>query len=201
MFNKMSLTFSAFRAGFVFLFVALFANAVLADDIVATASNGAIVILHDNGRWEYYQNNEKLHDVRPSAIPEDVKFQVSISYESVDKIKKDVRMAMDADFATEEEIKDSLRKVPKGGIVYFQVPTKQIKKGFVRELSYYIYDTGKTPVFSKTVRDSEATPSEESGVSNLVVVPLYARPKSKVLRAKVVSESSRSTLEFEIPVQ
>lgn len=110
-------------------------------------------------------------------------------------------MAMDAEFATEEEIKDSLRKVPKGGIVYFQVPTKQIKKGMVRELTYTIYDKGKTPIFSKTVRDTEATASEDSGISNLLVVPLYARPKSSVLKAKVVSEVGRSTLEFEIPVQ
>lgn len=191
----------ASKTPFLAVLVALGVTSVFADDIVATASNGATVILHDNGRWEYYQNNQNLRDVRPSAIPEDAKYQVSISYESVDKLKKDIRMAMDADFATEEEIKDSLRKVPMGGIVYFQVPTKQIKKGFVRELTYYIYDTGKNPVFSKTVRDTEATPSEDRGVSNLLVVPLYARPKSKVLKAKVVSESSRSTLEFEIPVK
>lgn len=170
-------------------------------DIVAQTSTGAAVILHDNGRWEYYQNNENIRDVRPSAIPEDAKYQISVAYESVDKLKKDVRMAMDAEFATEEEIKDSLRKVPKGGIVYFQVPTKQIKKGMVRELTYTIYDKGKTPIFSKTVRDTEATASEDSGISNLLVVPLYARPKSSVLKAKVVSEVGRSTLEFEIPVQ
>ena len=40
-----------------------------ADDIMATASNGATVILHDNGRWEYYQNNSKIRDIRESAIP------------------------------------------------------------------------------------------------------------------------------------
>lgn len=172
-----------------------------ADDIIATTSNGSTVILHDNGRWEYYQNNAKIRDVRPGAIPEDAKFQITIDYESVDKIKKDVRMAMDADFATEEEIRDSLRKVPKGGIIYFQVPTKQIKPGFVRELTYSVYDKGKTPIFSKTVRDSEATASETRGVSNLLVVPIYARPKSKVLKAKVVSESARQTLEFDIPIK
>ena len=26
---------------------------------MATTYNGATVILHDDGRWEYYQNNEK----------------------------------------------------------------------------------------------------------------------------------------------
>jgi hypothetical protein len=71
----------------------------------------------------------------------------------------------------------------------------------VRELTYYIYDKGKKPIFSKTVRDSEATPSEDRGVSNLLVVPLFAKPKSKVLKAKVVSESARQSLEFEIPVR
>ena len=173
-----------------------------AEDIIATTSNGSTVILHDNGRWEYYQNNAKIRDVRPSAIPEDAKFQITIQYESANKIKKDVRMMMDGEFATEEEIKDSLRKVPKGGVVYFQVATKQIKPGFPRELTYYIYDKGKKPIFAQTARDSEAKPTPEtSSVSNLMVVPLYAKPKSKVLKAKVVSESAKQTLEFDIPIK
>ena len=191
-------------AGFLWILamiLLLTSTNTFAEDIIATTSNGSTVILHDNGRWEYYQNNAKIRDVRPSAIPEDAKFQITIDYESVDKLKKDLRMMMEGDFATEEEIRDSLRKVPKGGIVYFQVPTNQIKKGFVRELTYSIYDKGKSPIFSKTVRDSEATPSETHGVSNLLVVPLYAKPKAKVLKAKVVSEAARQTLEFDIPIK
>lgn len=173
-----------------------------AEDIIATTSNGSTVLLHDNGRWEYYQNNAKIRDVRPSAIPEDAKFQITIQYESADKIKKDVRMMLEGEFATEEEIRDSLRKVPKGGVVYFQVPTSQIKPGFTRELTYYIYDKGKKPIFSQTARDSEAKPTVESSkVSNLMVVPLYAKPKSKVLKAKVVSEAAKQTLEFDIPIK
>lgn len=190
-----------FRWASVLAFLMCFSAVSFAADIVATTSNGSTVILHDNGRWEYYQNNAKIRDVRPDAIPEDAKFQITILYEGVDKLKKDTRMMLEGEFATEEEIRDSLRKVPKGGIVYFQVPTKQIKPGFVRELTYYIYDKGKKPIFSKTVRDSEATPSEDRGVSNLLVAPLYAKPKSKVLKAKVVSESARQSLEFEIPVR
>ena len=190
-----------FRWARVLAFLMCFSAVSFAADIVATTSNGSTVILHDNGRWEYYQNNAKIRDVRPDAIPEDAKFQITILYEGVDKLKKDTRMMLEGELATEEEIRDSLRKVPKGGIVYFQVPTKQIKPGFVRELTYYIYDKGKKPIFSKTVRDSEATPSENRGVSNLLVVPLFAKPKSKVLKAKVVSESARQSLEFEIPVR
>ena len=120
-----------------------------AEDIVATTSNGSTVILHDNGRWEYYQNNANIRDVRESAVPKDARFEVSVLYESPDKVKKNVRMALEADFATEEEIKDSLRKVPKGGYVYFQVPTKQIKPGLKRELTYSLYDGGKKPIFCK----------------------------------------------------
>lgn len=188
---------------FVSIMLCLLAMAVstFADDIIATASNGATVILHDNGRWEYYQNNSKIRDIRPDAIPEDAKYNISIVYESVDKLKKDARMALEADFATEEEIKDSLRKLPKGGIVYFQVATSQIKKGFVRELTYSIYDKGKKPIFVETSADSSAHPSEDSGVSNLMVAPLYAKPKAKVLKAKVESAKGRQTLEFEIPLK
>lgn len=179
-------------------FIAAFS---FADDIIATTSNGSTVILHDNGRWEYYQNNSKIRDVRPTAIPEDAKYEISIKYESAERIKKDVRMAMDADFATEEEIRDSLRKVPKGGVVYFQVPTKQIKPGFVRELTYSLYDGGKKPFFVQDVSDDHATASEDHGISNLLVVPVYARPKAKVMKAKVVSKAGRQTLEFDIPVK
>lgn len=191
--------------GFMWLLAVIFllsATDSFAEDIIATTSNGSTVLLHDNGRWEYYQNNAKIRDVRPSAIPEDAKFQITIQYESTDKIKKDVRMMLEGELATEEEIKDSLRKVPKGGVVYFQVPTSQIKPGFTRELTYYIYDKGKKPIFSQTARDSEAKPTVESSkVSNLMVVPLYAKPKSKVLKAKVVSEAAKQTLEFDIPVK
>lgn len=191
--------------GFMWLLAVILllsATDTFAEDIIATTSNGSTVLLHDNGRWEYYQNNAKIRDVRPSAIPEDAKFQITIQYESADKIKKDVRMMLEGEFATEEEIRDSLRKVPKGGVVYFQVPTSQIKPGFTRELTYYIYDKGKKPIFSQTARDSEAKPTVESSkVSNLMVVPLYAKPKSKVLKAKVVSEAAKQTLEFDIPIK
>ncbi|MBR6378795.1 MAG: hypothetical protein IKS02_02350 [Fibrobacter sp.] len=180
---------------------ALMVTAALADDIIATTSNGSTVILHDNGRWEYYQNNAKIRDVRPSATPEDAKFNVSVLYESAEKLKKNVRMAMEADFATEEEIKDSLRKVPKGGIIYFQVPTKQIKKGLNREFTYSIYDKGKNPIFTKTVAETEATPSEDTGVSNLLVVPVYGRPKSKVMKARVENRAAKQTLDIDVPIQ
>ena len=175
-------------------------SVAFAEDIVATTSNGSTVILHDNGRWEYYQNNANIRDVRESAVPKDARFEVSVMYESADKVKKNVRMALEADFATEEEIKDSLRKVPKGGYVYFQVPTKQIKPGMVRELTYSLYDGGKKPIFTKTVRDTEATPSEDAGISNLLVVPVYGRVKSKVMQAKVEDRRNHATLDIEIPI-
>lgn len=180
--------------------VAACAALSLAEDIVATTSNGSTVILHDNGRWEYYQNNAKIRDVRESAVPKDARFEVSVLYESPDKVKKNVRMALEADFATEDEIKDSLRKVPKGGYVYFQVPTKQIKPGLPRELTYSLFDGGKKPIFTKTVRDTEATPSEDSGISNLLVVPVYGRVKSKVMQAKVEDRANHATLDIDIPI-
>ena len=81
----------------------LSATGVFAEDIIATTSNGSTVILHENGRWEYYQNNAKIRDVRPSAIPEDAKFQITVNYESANKIKKDIRMMMEGDFANEPD--------------------------------------------------------------------------------------------------
>ncbi|MCF0225057.1 MAG: hypothetical protein HUK20_12375 [Fibrobacter sp.] len=174
---------------------------IWAADIMAQASNGAMVILHDDGRWEYYKNNSQIRDVRPDAIPEDAKYQVNVKYESADQLRTDLRMALDAEFATEEEIVDSLRSIPKGGIVYFQVATSQIKKGIVRKFNYAIYDGGKKPIFTKQVADSSATPSGELGVSNLLVVPLKKKVKGKVLKARVVNPAGYQSLEFEIPVK
>ena len=171
-----------------------------AEDIMATASNGAMVILHDNGRWEFYQNNSKISDIRKSAIPEDAKFNVMVEYESAELARKNVRLAMEAEFATEEEIKDSLRNVPKGGYIYFQVRTSQIKKGMPRKLTYLIYDGGKDPIFTKTAYDTEAVPSELSGISNLLVVPVYGRPKSNMLLARVQARDGLETLDIDIPV-
>ena len=172
-----------------------------ADDIMATASNGAMVILHDNGRWEYYQNNDKIKDIRQSAIPEDAKFNVMVEYESADLARKNVRLAMEAEFATEEEIEDSLRNVPKGGYIYFQVKTSQIKKGMPRKLTYFLYDGGKNPIFTKTAYDTEAVPSDLSGVSNLLVVPVYGRPKSNVLLARVQARDGLETIDIDIPIR
>jgi hypothetical protein len=184
----------------VALFFAAAVNA-FAGDVVAMASNGAAVILHDNGRWEYHQNNSKIRDVRESAIPEDAKFNVMVEYEKPEMVRKNMRLAMEAAFATEEEIRDSLRTVPKGGYIYFQVKTSQIKKGMPRKLTYSLFDGGKKPIFKKTVYDTEAVPSEQSGVSNLLVVPVYGHPKSSVMLARVEARDGLETLDIDIPVR
>ena len=184
----------------VALFFAFAANA-FANDVVATASNGATVILHDNGRWEYHQNNSNIRDVRQSAIPEDAKFNVMVEYESPDRVRNNVRLAMEAAYATEEEIRDSLRAVPKGGYIYFQVKTPQIKKGMPRKLTYSLYDGSKKPIFTKTAYDTDAVPSEQRGVSNLLVVPVYGHPKSNVMLARVQARDWMETLDIDIPVR
>ena len=184
----------------VALFFAFAANA-FANDVVATASNGATVILHDNGRWEYHQNNSNIRDVRQSAILEDAKFNVMVEYESPDRVRNNVRLAMEAAYATEEEIRDSLRAVPKGGYIYFQVKTSQIKKGMPRKLTYSLYDGSKKPIFTKTAYDTDAVPSEQRGVSNLLVVPVYGHPKSNVMLARVQARDGMETLDIDIPVR
>ena len=178
-----------------------FAVDAFAADVVATASNGAMVVLHDNGRWEYHQNNSKIRDVRESAIPEDAKFNVMVEYETPERARRNVRLAMEAEFATEEEIRDSLRNVPKGGYIYFQVKTSQIKKGMPRKLTYSLYDGSKKPIFKKTAFDTEAVPSEQRGISNLLVVPVYGHPKSNVMLARVEARDGMETLDIDLPVR
>ena len=167
------------------LVFAIAAN-VFAEDVVAMASN---------------QNNSRIRDVRESAIPEDAKFNVMVEYESPDHVRKNVRLAMEAEYATEQEIRDSLRAVPQGGYIYFQVKTSQIKKGFPRKLTYSLYDGGKKPIFTKTAYDTEAVPSEQRGVSNLMVVPVYGHPKSNVMLARVQARDGMETLDIDIPVR
>ena len=185
----------------VLLMAFVLSTVSFADDIVATASNGATVILHDNGRWEYYQNNRKIRDIRTSAIPEDAKFNVMVEYEKPERVRKNMRLSMEAEFATEAEILSAQKKVPQGGYIYFQVKTSQIKKGMPRKLTFFLYDGGKNPIFKKTVYDTEAVPSEQRGVSNLLVVPVYERPKSDVMLARVQARDGMETLDIDIPVR
>lgn len=187
------------RIVMVLVFV-LAANS-LADDIVGTASNGATVILHDNGRWEYYQNNKKIRDIRESAIPEDAKFNVMVQYERPEQVRENLRLRMEAEYATEEEIVDAIRNAPKGGYVYFQVRTSQIKKGYPRKLKFFLYDGGKSPIYTKTVYDYEAVPSEQNGISNLLVVPVFGYPKPTALLARVEARDGMETLDIDIPVR
>ena len=59
----------------------------------------------------------------------------------------------------------------------------------------------KKPIFKKTVPDSEATPSEDAGISNLLVVPVTSKPKSKVLKARVQMARGNATLDIDIPLR
>ena len=173
----------------------------LADDIIATASDGRIVILHDNGRWEYYQHNKKIRDVRESAVPQDMKFEVSIRYENYETLRKNMEMYLTALEFSEEAIKDSVRTLPRGGIVHFCVPTEQIRKGLPRTYVYSVWNGGKSPVFRETVPDSLAKQSEHAGESYLVSVPIFTKVKKSGMKARVESQDGRQTLDFEVPVQ
>ncbi|MBP5248137.1 MAG: hypothetical protein J6Z31_09830 [Fibrobacter sp.] len=174
------------------LFLSAFA---FAEDISATTSNGSVVILHDNGRWEYYNNNSKVRDIRESAIPKDMQTTVSIEYESPEKLRKDMRMRMDADFATEEEIKDSLRTLPAGGIVHFAVPESQVHRGNPRTFTYTVW-VGKKQVYKAPVSESQAVPSETAGVTYLLSVPLHSKVKGKSIKARV--EDAYSSIDFDV---
>ena len=70
-----------------------------------------------------------------------------------------------------------------------------------REFTYSVYDKGKNPIFTKTVAETEATPSEDAGVSNLLVVPVYGRPKAKVMKARIENRAAKQTLDINIPIQ
>ena len=181
-------------------FVAILVVFALADQM-ATTSSGISVILHDNGRWELYQNNSKVRDVRESTLPADAKTTISIQYESYEKLRKNLRLALEADLATEAEIVDSLRTLPKGGIIHFCVPTKQLNKGTSRSLTYTIWAGGKTPIYQETVSDETAVVSDEAGVSYLLSVPVYGRPKVKNMTARVENKAGKQSIDFDVPLQ
>lgn len=167
---------------------------------MATTYNGATVILHDDGRWEYYQNNEKVRDLRPSSIPEEAKVNIYVMHESYEKLRKNKRLELEADFAPEEEILDSLRQIPKGGIIHFCVPTEQLKPHAVKTYTYSVWNGGNKPVFQTTKPDSEVEPSDESGVSYLLSVPIYSRIKVKTIKARIENKAGKQTFDFDVPV-
>lgn len=167
---------------------------------MATTYDGATVILHPDGRWEYYQNNKNVRDVRPSAIPEEAKLNIYVMHESYEKLRKNKRLMLEADFAPEEEILDSLRQIPKGGIVHFCIPTNQLKPHAVKTYTYSVWTGGKKPVFQTTAADADAKPSGEVDVSYLLSVPIYTRLKVKTIKASIENKAGRQTLNFDVPV-
>lgn len=195
------LVFSSFHISKAFFIVALFSFIGMSfASQMATTYNGATVILHDNGRWEYYQNNENVRDLRPSSIPEEAKVKIYVMHESYEKLRKNKRLELEADFAPEEEILDSLRQIPKGGIIHFCVPTEQLKPHAVKTYTYSVWNGGNKPVFQTTKPDSEVEPSDESGVSYLLSVPIYSRIKVKTIKARIENKAGKQTVDFEVPV-
>lgn len=73
---------------FCLMLTAAFSTVSFAEDIIAKTSNGSVVLLHDDGRWEYFQNNAEIRDVRPSALPKDARFEVTVYYEPVEKLRR-----------------------------------------------------------------------------------------------------------------
>ncbi len=175
----------------------LFCLAVLAvaDDMTATTVNGKIVILHDNGRWEYYQNNSRVRDIRESAIPKDMQTRVSIEYEDALKLQKDMRMRLEADDVSESVIRDSLRTLPAGGIVHFCVSEEQVHRENPRAFTYTVW-VGNKQVYKSSVSEAEAVPSEVAGVSYLLSVPLHTKLRGEHLKARV--EDGNSSIDFDI---
>lgn len=167
----------------------------LADDMTATTVSGKIVILHDNGRWEYHQNNSRVRDIRESAIPKDMQMRVTIEYEDVSKLQKDMRMRLEADDVSESVIRDSLRTLPAGGIVHFCVSEEQVHRANPRTFTYTVW-VGKKQVYRSPVSEAEAVPSEVAGVSYLVSVPLFTKLRGEHLEARV--EDGNSSIDFDI---
>lgn len=167
----------------------------LAEDMTATTVSGAVVILHDNGRWEYYQNNSKVRDIRESAIPKDMQTVVSIDYEDIEKLQKDMRMRLEADDVAEDAIRDSLRSLPPGGIVHFCVAENQVHRGNPRTFTYTIW-LGKKQIYQKAVSEAEAVPSETANVTYLLSVPLMSRLRDQSLKARVAD--GPSSIDFDI---
>lgn len=168
---------------------------VFAEDMTATTANGSVVILYDNGRWEYYRNNSKVRDIRESAIPKDMQTTVTIEYEDASKLQKDMRMRLEADDVSEDVICDSLRTLPAGGIVHFCVPENQVHRGNPRTFTYSVW-IGKKQVYRSQVSESEAVPSETSGISYLLSVPLHTKLRNEHLKARV--EDGLSSIDFDI---
>jgi len=168
-----------------------------AAELVKTKS-GNSVVLKDDHTWELFDPSKHLalRDLRAS----NEQIQISIKYKSYSWLSKEVRSVLEAEYADEQEIKDSLRFVPKGGLLYFRIEKKYIHPQEARYYTYTIWDSGKKPFFQKDGSDREAVDSDDGGYADLLVLPIQHKPKGKVLKVQVQDRVMKQIWEYEVPI-
>lgn len=178
-------------------FLLPFALAAGAAELATTAS-GKKVVLKDDHTWELFDPNKHLalRDLR--AVNEQI--QIDIKYKSVQWLNKETRSVLESDYADEKSIQDSLRRVPKGGVLYFRIGKKYLNANDPRYYTITIWDADKKPIYQKDVSEREAVDSDDGGVANLLVVPMLAKPKGKEYKVQVQDRVMKQIWEYTVPL-
>jgi hypothetical protein len=160
---------------------------------IAVTQRGQKVLLHNNGTWEPFdpQRHAETRDVRESAP----QVEISLKYKDLNWCVKETRMLLEAEDKTSAEIQDSLRGLPKGGVLLVQTPTANLQVRDPRTFQYKVYD-GKGEVLLQTeASEATAQPSDDAGVSNLVSLSLPVHGKGS-LKIEIRDKFSQQLYEY-----
>jgi hypothetical protein len=160
----------------LFKFLVSFAVLISAAEI-ATTQGGRKVLLKNDGTWEVFneQKHLEVRDLRdaPERIQIEVKFKSAKYYEDEKKLEWEAYGIKGTD------LKDSLKSLPNGGIVYMLMNESAIQKSDPKCYSFTVKDTKSTLITDKGC-DSEARASDDIGIMILKEFYLKSAPKGTI---------------------
>lgn len=164
---------------------------------LAVSQSGRKVVLKNDGTWEPYDPERHFAgaDIRQSGPV----VELFVKYKNHGFVLGQRRTELQADGIAGKALEDSLRRVPKGGVVYIQMSTDKLNKADPRNYTYTVRDQGNGKVLVK--RDGserEAVDSDDVGISNLAVLPITNQPRGD-LQIIIEDRMSRQVFEYLLP--
>lgn len=165
---------------------------------VAVTGSGRKVLLKNDGTWEPYDEAKHLsfRDLRESGPT----VQYSVKYKDHGWILKETRTMLEAEDMPEKSIQDSLRRLPKGGLLHLQVADMQIDTADPRSFQVVITDARGKILLRTKASESTATDSDDAGIKDVAIFAIPTAPKGGALKLTLEEKATRQTYEFDIPI-
>lgn len=163
----------------------------------AITTSGKKVILKNDGTWEPFDESRHLdaQDLRSNQ-----KVEISLKYKDHSWCSKEKRMLLEAEDLPERAIQDSLKKVPKGGIILVQVPTANVDYKDPRTYDYKVRDSKGKLLVQQQSSESSAVVADEPGLSTLIELNLPGFKKGN-LKIEIQEKGTRQTYEYDLSMQ